>query len=125
MGSIDRIEYKILVIDWIKEFYSYSYFRHKQSSNKIEVRGKQPGDRIPNTGEEFKYHLVKWSKVCTLIFEGGLGIRNLPMFNHALLGEWLWHYGLRERLGGGWWWTLNMEVYGEGGVLVSPSRSME
>jgi voltage-gated potassium channel Kch len=27
--------------------------------------------------------------------------------------------GLRERHGGKWWWTLNMEVHGEGGVLVS------
>jgi hypothetical protein len=27
--------------------------------------------------------------------------------------------GLRERLGGEWWWTLNMEVHEEGGVLVS------
>ena len=31
--------------------------------------------------EEFKYHLVSWSKICTPIFEGGLGIRNLRMFN--------------------------------------------
>jgi hypothetical protein len=38
-------------------------------------------------GEEFKYHLVSWPKVCTLIFEGGLGIRNLLRFNHDLLGK--------------------------------------
>jgi hypothetical protein len=36
-------------------------------------------------GEEFKYHLVSWSKVCSLIFEGCLGIRNLRIFNWALL----------------------------------------
>ena len=36
-------------------------------------------------GEEFKFHLVNWAKVCTLIKEGGLGIRNLMFFNHALL----------------------------------------
>ena len=47
-------------------------------------------------GEEFKYHLVKWSKVCTLIKEGGFGIRNLLMFNRALLGKWLWRYGLKR-----------------------------
>jgi hypothetical protein len=40
-------------------------------------------------GEEFKHHLVNWLKVCTLINEGGLGIRNLMLFNHALLGKWL------------------------------------
>jgi hypothetical protein len=26
-------------------------------------------------GEEFKYHMVSWSKVCTPISDGGLGIR--------------------------------------------------
>jgi hypothetical protein len=31
--------------------------------------------------------------------------------------------GLREKLGGEWWWT-NMEVYGEGSVLVSLLRRM-
>jgi hypothetical protein len=40
-------------------------------------------------GEEFKFHLVSWSKVCTPISEGWLGIRNLLMFNRALLGKWL------------------------------------
>jgi hypothetical protein len=38
-------------------------------------------------GDEFKYHLVSWDKVCSPIFEGGLGIRNLRMFNCALLGK--------------------------------------
>jgi hypothetical protein len=33
--------------------------------------------------------------------------------------------GLRERLGGEWWWTLNMAVHGEGGVLVSLLGRME
>ena len=32
-------------------------------------------------GEEFKCHLVSWSKVCSLILEGGLGVRNLLLFN--------------------------------------------
>jgi hypothetical protein len=47
-------------------------------------------------GDEFKYHLVSWSKVCSSVSVGGLGIRNLLMFNRALLGKWLWRYG-RER----------------------------
>jgi hypothetical protein len=41
-------------------------------------------------GDQFKHHLVSWSKVCSPISEGGLGIRNLMMF---------------------------VVVYGEGGVL--------
>jgi hypothetical protein len=44
-------------------------------------------------GEEFKYHLVKWSKVHIPIKKGGLGIRNLLVFNRALLGKWLWRDG--------------------------------
>jgi len=43
-------------------------------------------------GEEFKYHLVSWSTVCSPISEGGLGIRNLRIFNQALLGKWLWRF---------------------------------
>jgi hypothetical protein len=31
--------------------------------------------------EEFKYHLVCLTKVCTRISEGGLGVRNLLAFN--------------------------------------------
>jgi hypothetical protein len=38
-------------------------------------------------GKEFKYHLVSWSNVCTPISGGWLGIMNLVMFNHALLGK--------------------------------------
>jgi hypothetical protein len=38
-------------------------------------------------GDEFKYQLVNWSKVCSPITEGGLGIRNLRIFNKALLGK--------------------------------------
>ena len=31
--------------------------------------------------DEFKYHLVKWSKVCSPISVGGLGLRKLVDFN--------------------------------------------
>jgi hypothetical protein len=46
-------------------------------------------------GEEFKYYLVRWSKVCTPISKEGLGFRNLLRFN-ALLGKWLWRYGFER-----------------------------
>jgi hypothetical protein len=39
-------------------------------------------------GEEFKHHLVNWTKVCSPICEGGLGIHNLRLFNRALIGKW-------------------------------------
>jgi hypothetical protein len=56
-------------------------------------------------GEEFKYHLVSWSKVCSPISEGGLGIRNLMVFNRALLGKWLWRYGLEREA----WWRIAVD----------------
>jgi hypothetical protein len=70
-------------------------------------------------GEEFKYHLVSWSKVCSPLSKGGLRIQNLLVFNHALLGD----FGtmcMRERLGGEWRWTLSLAVHGTCGVLLSP-----
>jgi hypothetical protein len=49
-------------------------------------------------GVEFKYHLVSWSKVCSPISEGGLGIKNL-------MEGWLWHYGLEREA----WWRVAMD----------------
>jgi hypothetical protein len=46
--------------------------------------------------------MVSWSKVCNPISEGGLGIRNLVMFNWALLGKWLWRYGSEREA----WWKI-------------------
>jgi hypothetical protein len=38
-------------------------------------------------GDEFKFHLVHWSK--TLKVSVGLGVRNMIQFNRAFLGKWL------------------------------------
>ncbi|KAL0004004.1 hypothetical protein SO802_011565 [Lithocarpus litseifolius] len=46
--------------------------------------------------DEQKLHLVGWGKVCNPFFDGRLGIKKIITFNKALLGKWLWHYGVEE-----------------------------
>ena len=41
-----------------------------------------------------KLHLVKWAEVCRPMQVGGPGIRRLRNFKSALLGKWLWRYGI-------------------------------
>jgi hypothetical protein len=54
-------------------------------------------------GDEFKLHLVNWSKICSLMLSGGLGVRKM-----VKLIELLWENGCgvmlrRGRLCGDRW----------------------
>jgi hypothetical protein len=39
-------------------------------------------------GDEAKFHLVKWNRICTHLHSDGLGVHNFIQFNRALLGKW-------------------------------------
>uniref|UniRef100_A0A2N9F3A9 Reverse transcriptase domain-containing protein n=1 Tax=Fagus sylvatica TaxID=28930 RepID=A0A2N9F3A9_FAGSY len=47
-------------------------------------------------GEESKHNLVRWDIMCCPIDKGGLGIHMFVPLNQALLGKWLWRFGVEE-----------------------------
>ena len=50
-----------------------------------------------------KVPIVNWSKVFKLVQNDSLGIRRPRRFNFALIGKWLWRYGMKREMpfGGG------------------------
>jgi len=56
--------------------------------------------------EEFKFHLVKWSQICSPMQFGGLEIRNMCKFTQALLGKWLCQFTTKREV----FWRLVVEA---------------
>jgi hypothetical protein len=79
-------------------------------------------------GDEFKFHTISWSKVCSLISERGLRVQNLLLFNCALLGKWrwrfvherdaLWRIVVDTKYGSSWGGCYSYEVHGLYGVAL-------
>ena len=74
-----------------------------------------------------KTHLIGWQKVCAPLENGGLAVRKLTTFDKALLGKWLWWFGIEKtrfwrrfitlKFGeelGGWTSKLDRGVHGCG-----------
>jgi hypothetical protein len=74
---------------------------------------------VGRVGDEFKFHLVNWSKISTQLSSGGLEVSRRIFFYQSLLGNWLWRYDTErevlwravveakyESLWGGWCWVL-------------------
>ena len=73
------------------------------------------------TSEEVaKFHLVKWELICSPYSHGGLAIKNLRRFNKALLGKWLWRFGVEREA---YWRRVIVVKYGslEGGWMSKAS----
>jgi hypothetical protein len=67
--------------------------------------------------EEHKLHLVNWHQVCTPLSGGGLGIRDVAIFNKALLGKWLWRYSTEPN--SLWRQVIDSKYGGQGNFWVS------
>lgn len=43
-----------------------------------------------NTGEKRNVHCISWTKICNNKEDEGLGVKDIGMFNKALLLKWKW-----------------------------------
>ncbi|XP_009599850.2 uncharacterized protein [Nicotiana tomentosiformis] len=67
-----------------------------------------------------KFHLVNWQTVTSPKKWGGLGVKDLRVFNRALLGKWLWRFGVEEHA---LWREVIAEKYDSTGGVGGPRQS--
>ena len=84
--------------DGIQLCKSKSSFRNSQSYCENPARLSMGG-----LGDKFKFPLARCDKICEPFHSGDLAVRNLKLFNEALLGKWVWRFGREGLCGGGWW----------------------
>ncbi|CAN0872181.1 LINE-1 retrotransposable element ORF2 protein [Linum grandiflorum] len=53
-----------------------------------------------------KFHMVSWDNVKVPKERGGLGILDLRCMNKALLGKWLWRFGVQREA----WWRILVHI---------------
>jgi hypothetical protein len=80
-------------------------------ANQIE---KLQRDFLSGMGDEVKFRLVSWSKVCSPISKGVWGFKSCSCSTELLGVSGYSVRLLRERPCREWWWTIKMEVRGVG-----------
>ena len=64
-------------------------------------------------GRDFEYHLLLQNIVKQMVSEGGLGGKDIRLFNEAFLGKWFWR--LMNEKNNIWRRVVTMK-YDEGGL---------
>lgn len=102
-----RLAFLKSVLSSIPIYYLSLFPAHALVVKKLE---KVPRDFLWSSGEDKKFHLMRWKEVCWLLKKCGLGIRLLRPFNIALLCKRLWRFGEeRDRL----WGRVIQAKYGD------------
>ena len=71
--------------------------------------------------EKRKIHLVRWAVICKDKRHEGLSLRHLKVFNHALLGKWLWRFPLERE---SFWRKVIVAKFGEEKGFIRGFRVM-
>lgn len=58
---------------------------------------------------------IRWENLCQIKEEEGLNIRDIEMFNEALLARWKWRLEVEDKL---LWKNILEYKYRHGGILI-------